>query len=162
MLSVVGAAGLVLVTTAAGAPRSATACVSVPVHYEPGPRADLRSLPWVKAGARDREIFGYLFYYGGERPDPGLASSSGLVIYTGGKMPDAGRTTKILWVPRRPGLSMRIRGRRLDGPGAFRQAFPASGTAFPSIVDVPRAGCWRLTLRTGSVSARLAVLAITP
>src|SRR5438132_2537354 len=121
MAVVAGAGALALVASAVGASRSVEACVSARVHYEPGARADLRGLPWVSAGARGREIVGYLFYYGSGPRDPVLTSSPGLVIYTGGKTPDGGPTTKILWVPRRSGLSMRILGRRLDGEGAFTQ-----------------------------------------
>jgi hypothetical protein len=161
--------GLAAVASSAAIARSgqiasdrAGTCVSAPVHYEAGPRPDLRSLPWVSAGARRNEIVGYLFYYREALSDPRVKASAGIVIYTGGELP--GKVSmKILWVPRRIAPSMVILGRRLDGQGAFRQRLRrASGGVWPSIVRVPEAGCWRLTLSAGRVSARLGVLAINP
>ena len=70
--------------------------------------------------------------------DGRVNQSDGAVIYTG----DA---AKILWrVPgRASGMSLQLTARRLDGPGAFVQRFPtAGGGDFPSIVDIPSAGCW--------------------
>jgi hypothetical protein len=45
-------------------------------------------------------------------------------------------------------------GARLDGPGSFRQSFPAAaaddGTiVYPSIVDIPTAGCWAVRVTIG-------------
>jgi hypothetical protein len=60
--------------------------------------------------------------------------------------PDPERANKILWVSRDPvsGASdLRIHA---EGPGqAVDRVVP--GGPGPSIVDLPRAGCWRLTLR---------------
>jgi hypothetical protein len=86
------------------------------------------------------------------------------MIYTGGELPGGG-ATKILWIVR-PMLSSQlvISGRQLDGSGGFEQQFrsasAAEGTVFPSIVDVPSAGCWLLTVRNGRVAGRFAVVAI--
>src|SRR5436309_1111547 len=148
MLSTVGAATLVLVAAAAGATPSSGTCVSAPVHYERSPQPDL-PLPWVRAGARGREVVAYLFYY-----TPELRTSDRLRIYTGGRLPDGRTSTKILWVPRQPRTSLlTITGVRLDGPGTFEQELRAARSGrlvvFPSIVDVRDAGCWRLTVRNG-------------
>jgi hypothetical protein len=46
----------------------------------------------------------------------------------------------------------------------FRQVFPSAGSGYqqgavyPSNISPPAAGCWRLTMRTGSVTARFVVL----
>lgn len=163
------AVGITVLGVAVLAPSSSGAragqvseCVSARVHYEPGPRRDLRALPWVSAGRREREIVGYLFYYSSSRDDPRVSENPGLVIYAGGLLPGGNAATKILWVPRVAQRSwLTISGRRLDGPGAFsHRERVASGAVFPSIPEIPEPGCWRLTLRNGRQVVRLAVLAI--
>jgi hypothetical protein len=73
---------------------------------------------------------------------------------------------KVLWtVARKAGLALELDGTRLDGEGSFRQRFPmASGPAgevvYPSIVDVPSAGCWLLRLRSLSSAGVLVVRVI--
>jgi hypothetical protein len=150
--------------SSSSAPQSARAatCVGALVHYEraPKPRLSIR-LPWIAAGRQGRKVIGNLFYYG-----QSLRKQSGdrLMIYTGGELPGGG-ATKILWIVR-PMLSSQlvISGRQLDGSGGFEQQFrsasAAEGTVFPSIVDVPSAGCWLLTVRNGRVAGRFAVVAI--
>jgi hypothetical protein len=116
----------------------------------------------VSAGRPAQRIIGYLFYYGQE-----LRSTKRLTIYVGGELPGGG-STKILWFPRQPGSALlTITGEQLDGQGRFEQNFRSARaggwTVFPSIVDVPNPGCWRLALRNGrGVSARLAVVAVSP
>ncbi len=77
--------------------------------------------------------------------------------------PPAGKNNKILWVERVPdftavnleieaqlvGAVEPIHHQVLDGPG-------------PSIVDLPRAGCWQLTLRWGSHTDSLVLSYLTP
>jgi hypothetical protein len=61
--------------------------------------------------------------------------------------PAADRANKILWVSRTevtPGDPLRIAA-RLDG-GTETADREIAGGPGPSIVDLPRAGCWRLTL----------------
>jgi hypothetical protein len=65
------------------------------------------------------------------------------------------RNNKILWVARRPQQApsdLRISARRWDGtrPVGRPVARRVAGGPGPSIVDLPAAGCWRLTLRWGS------------
>ena len=105
-------------------------------------------------------MIGHLFYY-----DASLREQGGerLLIYTGGELPGGG-ATKILWMVRPLSSSqVSISGRRLDGPGTFAQQFRSAsspeGTVFPSIVNVPSAGCWLLTVRSGRVTGRFAVVA---
>jgi hypothetical protein len=92
------------------------------------------------------------------------------LIYTHRVAP-RGISTKVPWWVRR-GWSARLRltGVRLDGRGQFRQAFWQAGepsgypagyhAVFPSIVNVPSAGCWLFTLRTGRLAGILVVRAI--
>jgi hypothetical protein len=68
---------------------------------------------------------------------------------------------KILW---RTFAHLRTRwlivsGRRLDGDGSFTQGFLGSGY-FPSIINVPAAGCWRLDVHAGSGRWTLTFLAL--
>jgi len=76
-------------------------------------------------------------------------------------------TSKLPWfVARRYRVadSVRITGRRLDPPGGkFSQseAIAWGGSrnwVFPSIIDPPSAGCWRLTFRSGNAAGTLRVL----
>jgi hypothetical protein len=71
------------------------------------------------------------------------------------------------WVRRNWGRSLELVGTRLDAAGSFRQAFPAANThdgpqnqmVFPSIVDIPAAGCWLLRLRTAKLAGVIVVRA---
>jgi hypothetical protein len=66
--------------------------------------------------------------------------------------PSKRRSNKILWVSgaaANPGSVLRISAQRMRGRRRIRQpvrrALP--GAPGPSIIDLPAAGCWRLTLR---------------
>jgi hypothetical protein len=153
-LAAVGARPLL----AHGPAASARTCSATPVRYAAPPAAP--DLPFVSVG----KIDGYLFYYPPALADPRVHGSEGLVIYAGGESPDGQVAMKILWRTRHPAATLRIVGRRLDARGAFVQRLPAdtSRVEFPSIVDVPAAGCWRLTLTAGAAHARLVVRAVAP
>jgi hypothetical protein len=94
-------------------------------------------------------------------------------IYTGGEMPQ-GWSTKAMWAflgsaqRNRGGEELVVRGTRLDARGRFTQRFAAIGDAgqngapsFASIVDVPKAGCWRLDVSTATLRSSVVVRAIT-
>ena len=60
-----------------------------------------------------------------------------------------------------------MKGTRLDAHGAFTQRFGAisyggqdRAPSFASIIDVPKAGCWRLDLSTAKLRASVVVRAI--
>ena len=66
--------------------------------------------------------------------------------------PSRTRANKILWVaraPTRPLSDLRIRARMMLGTHASRRVVErrVRGGPGPSIVNLPAAGCWRLTLR---------------
>jgi hypothetical protein len=66
--------------------------------------------------------------------------------------PARNRNNKILWaarLPTDPGSDLRIRAQRMVGSRAVGAAVArrVRGGPGPSIVDLPSAGCWRLTLR---------------
>jgi hypothetical protein len=80
---------------------------------------------------------------------------------------DGDRNMKVPWrVDRNWGGSLELTGTRLDAEGGFEQQFPIAGgvpedrAVFPSIVDVPAAGCWLLRLRTGRLAGVLVVRAV--
>lgn len=72
----------------------------------------------------------------------------------------ADENAKILWQGP-TGKTLRVSGRRLDGVRTFTLTFPATTAAgggalkgtrseFPSIINLPTTGCWRLDLRVGN------------
>ena len=93
-------------------------------------------------------------------------------VYTGGTAPQ-GWNIKILWAflepsaKRRADTDLTVHGTRLDGPGTFRETFAGIGyegsrgaPSYASVIDVPKPGCWRLTLTTGTLSATVDVRAV--
>ena len=128
------------------------ACPSTTVHY--GPTSV--GTPWIASGA----ITGHLFAYGPRTlMDGRVNSSDGVVLYTRGGTGNP--ATKILWTTKRGAGQLLLSGRRLDAPGSFAQRFVGAGTRqFPSIVKIPTAGCWRLSVRTGKVRATFVVQAV--
>jgi hypothetical protein len=144
-------AGLLLLAGAAPSPSGAggAACRASAVHYRPAPSPrGAPGLPWV--ASTNAAFRGYLFYWGGTR-------------WARSRLRDARIFTakahvrvhpKVLWVAlRRSSGTLVIRGRRLDGAGSFTARYPAAsgGGQFPSYVTVPSAGCWRVTVRSGSL-----------
>jgi hypothetical protein len=66
--------------------------------------------------------------------------------------PSSERANKILWVSRpaeKPPSDLRIEAQRMDGPRLVGRPLSrtVSGGPGPSIVNLPAAGCWRLTMR---------------
>ncbi len=118
-------------------------------------------VPWVASAAG--RITGALFYY---RPYTTF-SRPRATVGTDGHIEDGTATSILWWVPQAEAPTLTVTGRRLDRPGFFRQLVlgPTSGqfrsdTTFPSTLDVPAAGCWRLTLRNGSVTDSVTFRAI--
>ncbi len=144
------------------------ACIAVPVALMFGPEVEARSdthdsaslssgvcraevvvgvLPmWARAGFRDpnpqmpyvlgqaEEIAGILF--GNPLRSP----------------PRKGRNNKVLWVshvPTTPGSDLLISAQRMTGsePVGSLVTRKVIGGPGPSIINLPSAGCWRLTLR---------------
>jgi hypothetical protein len=115
----------------------------------------------VAGSPRTSGLVGYLF--GGEVVNGRFA------VYTGGLNPGTRASEKILWIlPRRKrvGLVLAISGRK-DGSTTvtYRRRLDEVSSAqtpghlYPSILDLPVPGCWKLTLRTAKISATVSVLA---
>jgi hypothetical protein len=81
--------------------------------------------------------------------------------------PLEGRNNKILWVARTPLTSpgdLRISAQRMAGARRIGEpvARRVEGGPGPSIVDLPAAGCWRLTVRWGSRRDELDLRYVSP
>jgi hypothetical protein len=144
-------------------------CPSAIVHHEPNARlGSLSGGRWIQANPKSSTLIGYLF---------GAHETGGrLAVYTG-VSPTNYTDQKILWIldsKAHAGARLHVRGVQLAfGPDGvrplkrvrFHQSFGPAGSdatsalLFPSDLHVPRAGCWRLSLRTGHVSATVTVLA---
>ena len=100
----------------------------------------------------------HLFYYGAQNPWAAHHSVDWR-IYTGGKSPDKRVNMKVLWTavpPVSDAPSLSVRGVRIGRPGSFVQVLAVG----PSILKIPRPGCWRLTLKAGGTTSHLTVLAV--
>jgi hypothetical protein len=132
------------------------------VHYSPyaGIESGLAPIPWISAAPRSTGIVGHLFYYDGLNVWK-QQKRAGLHIYSGGESPDGRVSMKILWELRHgsaPGFL--VQGTRLDRVGFFTQRLQGGGVQFLSIINVPKPGCWRLTLIAGKLRGRVMVIAV--
>ena len=93
---------------------------------------------------------------------PWRTRNGGALLYTHGH--GAGLNMKVpWWLGRGRGPSLGLTGMRLDAAGSFTQEFPMAVSptgVYPSIVDVPAAGCWLLRLRTGRLAGVLVIQAV--
>jgi hypothetical protein len=139
-------------------PATVRSCPASPVHYQRAPSPPAATLPWVAPEPRSVGLVGRLFYY---EAYPSVTWGRRHIrefrIYTGGRSPDGRVNMKILWTAPPPldERALVVRGARLGG-GHFTQRLAVG----PSIVKVPRPGCWRLSLSLGRVTTRLTVLAV--
>ena len=148
---VIAFAGAVPVPASVGAlDRQQTTCRAATVHYrvvKQTPRG-VAGVPWV--ASTNSAFRGYLFYWGGTRWAH-TRPTSAQIFNTKARV---NINPKVLWVAlQHSGSTLTIRGRRLDGPGSFDAHYPAAigGGQFPSYVSVPTAGCWRVSVRSGSL-----------
>jgi hypothetical protein len=147
---------------------AASTCPAARVRHEVNPAfGTALQARWVAAQPRSSAITGVLF--GGEEIDGRFA------LYPGGHNPVTDTNEKVLWVVdpgSRVGSWLTIVGHRIRvvgtrvrlARGSFRSRrfFEAGseqtpGRIFPSIVNVPKPGCWRLEVRSGPRKGRLIV-----
>jgi hypothetical protein len=141
-------------------------CKPPQVQYTPYPgRGEgLSQLPWLRGEPHESGLVALLWYWPQSWQRQQVREAR---IFTGGVAP-AGYNVKVMWVflgraaRARGGSELVVEGQRLDGPGAFRDSFAAIGYAgaegapsYASIIDVPKPGCWRLTLATGALRAHM-------
>jgi hypothetical protein len=126
-------------------PRSEPRCDPTPVFHRTQPHPRFGLITWMQATPRTDGVAAILFV----STVPGADSA---VIYAGGRAPE-GWNTKFLWWSPHPGAGLTITGRRIDAVGRFQQRFGSAssdeGIVFPSIVEIPAAGCWAVTVQTG-------------
>ena len=99
---------------------------------------------------------------------PWLTARGGALLYTHGRQPGGFNMKVPWWVPRPTGGVLALSGARLDAAGTIAQNLPAAVThdgpqgqdVFPSIVDLPAAGCWLLRLRAGAHAGVVVVEAV--
>jgi hypothetical protein len=133
----------------------------------PGHGKGLEGIPWIEGEPRETGLVGLLAYW-----PPQWRKVRTARIYTGGRAPQ-GYNTKMLWVflgpsaKRDADTELRVEGRRMDGPGTFHASFAGIGyegqdgaPSYASIIDVPKPGCWRLTLTTGKLTATVDLRAV--
>lgn len=137
------------------------ACPVSHVHYSPDTSATggLRSIPWI-ATAPTGMFHAHLFLYGGTPwPKHHLLDAR---IFTTVKARSI--NPKVLWTAQQPGAgsTLLISGKRLDKPGHFSSRYPraSSGSQFPSYVEVPEAGCWRVTVASGKLRGAVTFVAV--
>jgi hypothetical protein len=144
--------------------RPVSACAATVVHRAPNRQlGSLSRSRWIRLRSATPGVYGVLF--GGE------VVGGRLALYVNGRNPFTDGNEKILWLlpqKARLGSDTRLVGRRLDATGAFVEhlgeagATSTPGRDFPSIVVVPKPGCWRLTLRSGPTSASAVALVRKP
>lgn len=138
----------------------AAGCPSAPVSYGVNAERTAETAPWVTAGTGSQRLVGFLYSYEHWVGDARIRNAPGLVVY-------AGAPNKVAWFPRRwsgTGTALVMEGRRIDGRGSFRRRSTRAlaPVFYPSSLTIPSAGCWRVTLRSGTRSWTLHVRAIDP
>ena len=76
---------------------------------------------------------------------------------------DGDKNMKVPWWIDGGGPSLELLGTRLDAAGSFQQNFTEALSpkgVYPSIVDIPAAGCWLLHLRSGKRAGVIVVRAV--
>jgi hypothetical protein len=141
-------------------------CGATTVNYHPyeGEGPGLAQLPWIAASPPSIGLVGHLFYYDSKNPWKRRRLST-LRMYSRGESPDGRLSMKILW-DLRGGESppvLEVLATRTGGPGLALQQLPATSSdasQFPSIIDLPAPGCWRLTLRVGATTGHVVVYVV--
>ena len=145
-----GVAGCLVLSGKSAANPSGDSCPMSHVHYAPfpGEQSNLKPLPWI-ATAPDGSFKAYLFFY--PNTSWGRQRLLGARIFTIRKPRDI--NPKVLWSTRLHGykLKLQMHGQRLDAAGSFATTWNGFGD-YPSYVQVPAPGCWRITVTTGPVS----------
>jgi hypothetical protein len=136
-----------------------SACPVSHVHYRPYPGVDqgLGVVPWIATS--NGAFYGHLFYVGGTPWR--LSKPVGAHIFT--TVVPRNVNPKVLWIARRhtPTARLVIKGRRLDADGSFvSHADNVGAYQFPSYVEIPAAGCWRVTVSVGNVSGSVVFAAV--
>jgi hypothetical protein len=141
-------------TATTGTTSGGALCQETPLQTQPYPVPSLADVPWIVADPAASGITGHLFFKHGDEP-----------LHAGGKMPD-GAAAKVLWIMTQSSTTGKlvITGRNLvSPPGTYSATFPIlGGGQAPSILDIPAAGCWLLTVQDGSVVGTVTFRVVAP
>jgi hypothetical protein len=125
------------------------------VHYAayPGVEQGLARVPWISS-VPDGRFKAHLFFYDPTKFSWAKEHLLGARIFTTRKARSI--NPKVLWITRTKGYrqTLTIHGQRLDAPGTFSGTYTGFGD-YPSYVNVPTPGCWRVTITTGHVTGRV-------
>jgi hypothetical protein len=147
-----------LLTAGANRSGAAATCQASAIHYRrvSGTPRGVAGVPWI--ASTNSAFRGYLFYFGATR----WARTQPMDVRIFTTKAHMRVHPKVLWVAlARSGSSLAITGTQLDGPGSFAAHYPAAigGGQFPSYVSVPASGCWRVTVRSGSLRGSVTFIA---
>ena len=138
------------------APPAAPRCDATPVIRQDPPHPRFGRITWMQATPRSEGVAAIRFVSVVPGADRAL-------IYAGGRAPE-GWNTKFLWWAPHPTGPLTLTGRRLDGVGRFVQhegsASSDDGVVFPSIVEIPTAGCWAVTVSMGKTAGLVVFQAV--
>lgn len=140
--------------------RAAAPCSPPPVHRSDGS-------VWIDAEPEELRLTGTLGYWPEDWDDVPRAQ-----VFTVDNGP-GGVAAKTMWIFRardlkgEGGSHMRIEGHNLEGDGTFEQTNSAvfyegqnGAPSYASSLDLPNAGCWRLTLKTDDLAATVDIRAV--
>ena len=137
-------------------PPSEPRCDATPVFRQDPPHPRFGRVTWLQATPRGEGVIALRFVSVVPGADRAL-------IYAGGQAPE-GWSTKFLWWAPHPTGPLTLTGRKLDGVGRFKQDFGSAasddGIVFPSIVDIPTAGCWAVTVSMGKTAGLVVFQAV--
>jgi hypothetical protein len=138
------------------APSAGPHCDPTPVFRQDPPHPRFGRITWMQATPRSEGVVAIRFVSVVPGADRAL-------IYAGGRAPEGWNTKFLWWAPHPTGL-LTLTGRRLDGVGRFVQhegsASSDDGVVFPSIVEIPTAGCWAVTVSMGKTAGLIVFQAV--
>lgn len=121
-----------------------------------GKAADGNGVPWLKEVGTNGELIGHFFYQSRNQ------SLSYALLPVGGQ-DSAGTAAKVLWVfwgKAKITGEMELLGTIRNGSSRMRATFPnGGGSTFPSIVNLPAAGCWDLAVKSGEATFSVTIVA---
>jgi hypothetical protein len=131
-------------------------CDATPVMRGDPPHPRFGPIIWMQATPRSSGVAAIRFV----SVVPGADSA---VIYAGGLAPEGWSTKFLWWAPHPTGL-LTLTGRRIDRQGRFVQHFGSAASddaiVFPSIVEIPNAGCWAVTVSMGTTAGLVVFQAV--
>jgi hypothetical protein len=135
----------------ASAETQSPSCPATTVRYVSAKHPTLGELPWVLAEPDTTGVAGFLPAYPRSLRDGRVNRPDGLVLWESGG--------RIVWSGFEPSSRPTVVAQRIDGRGSFRVPVTAGAVSTPRF---PRAGCWRLTIRSGATEASVVARVVAP